>query len=255
MLELTGAVEARRSRAVPRLDGPRARAGHHHQAPIGTPELARPRDQPDRHARPRGLQLRGEPVAGRLRVGDPGGGRGPGIEAQTLANCYQAMENDLDVVAVLNKIDLPRPTRTAARRRSSRCSASTPPTCWLSRPRPATAWPRCWTRSWSAPRPLRVRRCAPPGAHIRLPLRPVPGGGVVGAGRQRGAVGRLPPAVHAGWHGPHRRRGGGATPTNEVVDRLGPGETGYLIAGIKVRRRGPLGRDRHRRGPARGRAP
>ena len=30
-----------------------------------------------------------------------------GIEAQTLANCYQAMENDLDVVAVLNKIDLP----------------------------------------------------------------------------------------------------------------------------------------------------
>ena len=30
-----------------------------------------------------------------------------GIEAQTLANCYQAMENDLDVVAVVNKIDLP----------------------------------------------------------------------------------------------------------------------------------------------------
>src|SRR5499427_6527346 len=30
-----------------------------------------------------------------------------GIEAQTLANCYQAIEHDLTVVAALNKIDLP----------------------------------------------------------------------------------------------------------------------------------------------------
>ncbi len=30
-----------------------------------------------------------------------------GIQAQTLANCYQALEHDLEVVAVLNKIDLP----------------------------------------------------------------------------------------------------------------------------------------------------
>src|SRR5437867_12672890 len=30
-----------------------------------------------------------------------------GIEAQTLANCYLAMENDLTIVAALNKIDLP----------------------------------------------------------------------------------------------------------------------------------------------------
>ena len=30
-----------------------------------------------------------------------------GIEAQTLANCYQAMEHDLTIVAALNKIDLP----------------------------------------------------------------------------------------------------------------------------------------------------
>ena len=39
-----------------------------------------------------------------------------GIQAQTLANCYQAIEHDLEVVAALNKIDLPAadPERYAA---------------------------------------------------------------------------------------------------------------------------------------------
>jgi GTP-binding protein LepA len=30
-----------------------------------------------------------------------------GIQAQTLANCYQALEHNLEIVAALNKIDLP----------------------------------------------------------------------------------------------------------------------------------------------------
>ncbi|MGS9174585.1 GTP-binding protein, partial [Salmonella enterica subsp. enterica serovar Infantis] len=32
---------------------------------------------------------------------------GPGVEAQTLANCYTAMEMNREVVPGLNKIDLP----------------------------------------------------------------------------------------------------------------------------------------------------
>ncbi|MBO2693080.1 elongation factor 4 [Shewanella algae] len=61
---------------------------------------------------------------------------GQGVEAQTLANCYTALEMDLDVVPVLNKIDLPQaePERVAAEiedivgieaKDAVRCSAKT----------------------------------------------------------------------------------------------------------------------------------
>ena len=52
------------------------------------------------HARRRRL------AAGRRRT--------QGVEAQTLANVYQAIEADHEIVPVLNKIDLPAPTRPVA---------------------------------------------------------------------------------------------------------------------------------------------
>ena len=61
---------------------------------------------------------------------------GQGVEAQTLANCYTAIEMDLEVLPVLNKIDLPcaEPERVAreieviigiSARNAIRCSAKT----------------------------------------------------------------------------------------------------------------------------------
>ncbi|MCL2917495.1 translation elongation factor 4 [Shewanella litorisediminis] len=61
---------------------------------------------------------------------------GQGVEAQTLANCYTALEMDLEVVPVLNKIDLPQaePERVATEiedivgieaQNAVRCSAKT----------------------------------------------------------------------------------------------------------------------------------
>ena len=88
-----------------------------------------------------------------------------GIQAQTLANCYQALENDLEIVAVLNKIDLPAadPERCAAEieqvlgTRGHRTSST-------SRPRRGRGFRSCSTPSWRGsplrsvtPRP----RCKP----------------------------------------------------------------------------------------------
>ena len=82
-----------------------------------------------------------------------------GVEAQSVANCYTALEQGLEVVPVLNKIDLPSADPTASSRRSRTSSASRPETPCASAPRPA--------RTSRAARELVARASAPQGDPTR----------------------------------------------------------------------------------------
>ena len=75
---------------------------------------------------------------------------GQGVEAQSVANCYTAIEQGLEVMPVLNKIDLPQPSLSASRKRSRRSSASTPPTPLPAAPRPAWVSTKC-SNAWCTP--------------------------------------------------------------------------------------------------------
>ncbi len=67
-----------------------------------------------------------------------------GIEAQTLANLYLAMENDLTIIPVLNKIDLLRPRSPRSSPRSwPTSSAASPTTCCGCPRRPVSVSTRC----------------------------------------------------------------------------------------------------------------
>ena len=86
-----------------------------------------------------------------------------GVEAQSVANCYTAIEQGLEVLPVINKIDLPSADPERVRKEieeiigieATRCRAA-------SAPRPARACRSCSKRSSRASRrraAIRTRRC------------------------------------------------------------------------------------------------
>ena len=157
-----------------------------------------------------------------------------GIEAQTLANCYLALENDLEIVAALNKIDLPAANPDYYADEIERVLGI-----------PADQILRISAKTGEGVPDLLdaiVERIPAPKGDPDLPLQALifdsqfdQYRGVVSSVRVMNGVldsrsklmfmqaGATHEAIEIGV-----RR-----PVNTPVDSLGPGEVGYLIAGIK----------------------
>ncbi len=157
-----------------------------------------------------------------------------GIEAQTLANCYLAMESDLDIVACLNKIDLPaaEPDKYAAEIEQVLGI-------------PADEILKISAKTGEGVSELLdavVATTPAPVGDADAPLQALifdshfdQYRGVVSSIRVMNGILSTDTKLrfmHAGTtHEPDEI--GVRTPDSTPVDQLGPGETGYLIAGIK----------------------
>ena len=157
-----------------------------------------------------------------------------GIQAQTLATSYQALEHDLEIVAVLNKIDLPAadPERSASEiERVLGIDASS-----ILRISAKTG------EGVSDLLDAIVLRVPPPGGDAEDPLRALifdssydQYRGVVSSVRVMDGVLRSRSRVRymQGGSVQEVEEIGVRTPDPVPVEELGPGEVGYLIAGIK----------------------
>jgi GTP-binding protein LepA len=157
-----------------------------------------------------------------------------GIEAQTLANCYLALENDLEIVAALNKIDLPAAEPDLYAAEIEQILGI-----------PADEVLRISAKTGEGVEALLdavIDRVDPPSGDADAPLQALifdshydQYRGVVSSVRvmngvlESGAKLRFVQAnsTHEAEEVGVRR------PANDPVERLGPGEVGYLIAGIK----------------------
>ena len=164
ILELTGAVDPRlmREQYLDSMDIERER-GITIKAQNVRVELRRPHPPPHRHARPRRLRLRGEPLAGRLRGGGAPGRRlpgDPGPDPGQLLPGHRARPRDRG----RPQQDRPAGRRPGALRRRDRAGARAcrPRTSCASRPRRGRGCPSCSTPSSPAsrrPRATPTRRC------------------------------------------------------------------------------------------------
>jgi GTP-binding protein LepA len=157
-----------------------------------------------------------------------------GIQAQTLANCYQAMEHDLEIVAALNKIDLPAAD-------PERYAAEIERVLGL----PAAGILRISAKTGQGVGALLdavIERVPPPAGVRAAPLRALifdsaydQYRGVVSSVRVVDGTLRSKARVRFMQAGAVHdvEEVGVRTPDSLPVDQLGPGEVGYLVAGIK----------------------
>ncbi len=157
-----------------------------------------------------------------------------GIQAQTLANCYQAIEHDLEIVAVLNKIDLPAAD-------PERCAKEIEQVLGL----PADEILRISAKTGEGVAELLdavVERVPPPGGDRDAPLRALifdsaydQYRGVISSVRVMDGVLEADTRLRFMQAGSVHEveEIGVRTPEPRRADRLGPGDVGYLIAGIK----------------------
>ncbi len=157
-----------------------------------------------------------------------------GIEAQTLANCYLAMENDLEIVACMNKIDLP-----AAE--PDRCAAEIEQVLGI----PADEILRISAKTGVGVPDLLdavVERIPAPTGNADEPLQALifdsyydSYRGVVSSVRVMNGVLKSGSRIRFMQVGANYEADeiGVRRPDHTPVASLGPGETGYLIAGIK----------------------
>ena len=87
-----------------------------------------------------------------------------GVEAQTLANVYQALDNNHEVVPVLNKIDLPAAEPDKVKQQIEDVIGLDASDAILISAKTGLNVPRCWKRSCTACRRPRATRGAPQGA-------------------------------------------------------------------------------------------
>ena len=157
-----------------------------------------------------------------------------GIQAQTLATAYQALEHDLEIVAVLNKIDLPAAD-------PARCAAEIEQVLGID----ARSILRISAKTGEGVPELLdavVERIPAPTGEPDVPLRTLifdsaydQYRGVVSSVRVfDGVLTQSAKLRYMQTGATHEvEEIGVRTPTVTPVERLGPGEVGYLIAGIK----------------------
>jgi len=157
-----------------------------------------------------------------------------GIQAQTLANCYQAIENNLEIVPVLNKIDLPAADPDRCKEELDRV-LGLPPESVL------TISAKTGEGVAELLRAI-IERIPAPSGNPDDPLRALifdshydQYRGVISSIRVKDGTLRSNDRIRMMQVGENHEieEIGVRTPDMISVDALGPGEVGYIVAGIK----------------------